>query len=63
MSSWRSDSWIVLRPLPSQRVSDWPVRSSTRDDAWYASSKPPIAFAAPGPVLTSATPSPPVARA
>ena len=63
IAAWLSASCTKPRPLPKLGVSAWPVIISTGDDAKPASYSPGSPLAAPGPVLVTATPSRPVARA
>ena len=62
---WSRVSCSVPRYTPSRRsaVETSVAITSTGEPAAIASPVPPRVFAAPGPVVTSATPSRPVARA
>jgi hypothetical protein len=63
MSNCCSASCSIACDRPSLLVCTCPVISRTGDDAKAASYSPVIVFVVPGPVLASATPRRPVARA
>ena len=63
MPSWSGASCTVPMPRSTNFVAVCPVMCSTGEPEKRASIRPPIAFAAPGPVDENSTPSPPVTRA
>ena len=62
MASWSGTSWMNPRLCPRNLLSICPVTWRTGDDETHASSCPPIALAAPGPVEVRHTPRRPVVR-